>query len=163
MHVQKIVAQILKPCLQGLHAKRIGAMQRTVGALLTGGILSLSALALSLKTSARYKHRLKSVDRLLGNKALHSSRVGLYAELARRWLSGIKQVLVVVDWSDLTADQRWHLLRASVVVEGRSLRIVERTGGRDVRNRDGDVIEQVHGFERFIASARRSRGVKQRA
>jgi len=125
MHVRKIVAQILKPCLQGLHAKRIEAMQRTVGALLTGGVLSLSALALSLHTSARYKHRLKSVDRLLGNKALHSSRIGLYSELARRWLSGIKHVLVVVDWSDLTADQRWHLLRASVVVEGRSLTLYE--------------------------------------
>lgn len=100
-------------------------MLRTVSALLLGGILSLSALALSLSSPARYKHRLKSVDRLLGNTAIHAARLDLYAALARRWLAGIKQVLVVVDWSDLTADQRWQLLRASVVVEGRSLTLYE--------------------------------------
>lgn len=31
----------------------------------------------------------------------------------------------MVDWSDLTRDQRWHLLRASVVVEGRSITLYE--------------------------------------
>ncbi|MFA5081136.1 MAG: IS4 family transposase, partial [Hydrogenophilaceae bacterium] len=90
-----------------------------------GGVLSLSSLACSLNSNAHFKHRLKSVDRLLGNPALHAARIGLYAALARQWLSGIKQVLVVVDWSDLTTDQRWHLLRASVVVEGRSLTLYE--------------------------------------
>jgi len=29
--------------------------------------------------------------------------------------------LVVIDWSDVTADQQWRLLRASVAVEGRSV------------------------------------------
>lgn len=125
MHVQKIVTQILQPCLQGLHAKRVALLHKAVVALLSGGRLSLSALALSLNSPADYRHRLKSVDRLLGNKALQGARLGLYAALAKRWLDGIKQVLIVVDWSDLTADQRWHLLRASAVVEGRSLTLYE--------------------------------------
>ena len=125
MHVRKIVAQILNPCLQGLHAKRIESLRRAVEALMLGGVLSLSALALSLNSPARYKHRLKSMDRLIGSQALHAKRADLYAELAKRWLTGINQVLVVVDWSDLTTDQRWHLLRASVVVEGRSLTLYE--------------------------------------
>lgn len=125
MHVRQIVAQILNPCLQWLHAKRIAALQRAVEALLVGGVLSLSALACSLNSGASYKHRLKSVDRLLGNRALQGVRVRLYAALARQWLSGIPRVLVVVDWSDLSADQRWHLLRASVVVQGRGLTLYE--------------------------------------
>jgi hypothetical protein len=29
----------------------------------------------------------------------------------------LPQILVVIDWSDLTRDLRWQLLRAGVVVE----------------------------------------------
>lgn len=125
MHVAGIVARILEPCLSGLHAKRAQALQRSVVALLIGGVLSLSALALALRSSTRFKHRLKSVDRLLGNVALQSARHQLYAALGARWLSGVAQILLVVDWSDLTPDQRWQWLRASVVVEGRSVTLYE--------------------------------------
>ena len=34
-------------------------------------------------------------------------------------------MLLVVDWSDLTPDQRWHWLRASVAVNGRSVTLYE--------------------------------------
>jgi len=121
MHAAKIVARILGPCLAGMHAKRIKALQRAVAALLCGGIVSLSALALSMRAPTFYKHRLKSIDRLLGSVALQSARPQLYAALAARWLSGLERILLVVDWSDLTPDQRWQWLRASVVVEGRSV------------------------------------------
>jgi Transposase DDE domain len=125
MHAAKIVARILGPCLAGMHAKRIHALQRAVAALLCGGVVSLSALALSMRAPTFYKHRLKSIDRLLGSAALQSARPQLYAALAARWLSGLERVLLVVDWSDLTPDQRWQWLRASVVVEGRSVTLYE--------------------------------------
>jgi hypothetical protein len=125
MHAGKIVARILGPCLAGMHAKRIHALQRAVAALLCGGVVSLSALALSMRAPTFYKHRLKSIDRLLGSAALQSARPQLYAALAARWLSGLERILLVVDWSDLTPDQRWQWLRASVVVEGRSVTLYE--------------------------------------
>ncbi len=125
MHATRIVARILGPCLAGMHAKRIDALQRAVAALLCGGVVSLSALALSMRAPTLYKHRLKSIDRLLGSGAMQSARHGLYAALAASWLSGLQQILVVVDWSDLTPDQRWQWLRASVVVEGRSVTLYE--------------------------------------
>jgi len=96
-----------------------------VVAVVLGAALSLSAIALGIRTATRYRHRIKSVDRLLGNTALHAARAELYAALAARWLSGVRQVLLVVDWSDLTPDQRWHWLRASVAVEGRSVTLYE--------------------------------------
>jgi len=108
-----------------LHAKRAAACQRVVVAVVLGAALSLSAIALGIRTATRYRHRIKSVDRLLGNTALHAARAELYAALAARWLSGVRQVLLVVDWSDLTPDQRWHWLRASVAVEGRSVTLYE--------------------------------------
>jgi hypothetical protein len=111
--------------LHGLHAKRAAACQRVVVAVVLGAALSLSAIALGVRAATRYRHRVKSVDRLLGNAALHAVRAELYAALAARWLSGVRQLLLVIDWSDLTPDQRWHWLRASVAVEGRSVTLYE--------------------------------------
>lgn len=71
------------------------------------------------------RHRVKRIDRLLGNEALYAARATIYHGVAEQWLAGIEQVLVVIDWSDVTADQQWHLLRASVAVDGRSVTLYE--------------------------------------
>ena len=130
MHAGAIVARVLGPCLTGLHTKRAGALLRATAALLCGGRTSLSAIALHLCHDIAFKHRLKSVDRLLGNPALHRARGDLYRCLAQQWLKDVTSWLVVVDWSDLTLDQRWQLLRASVVVEGRSITLYEEVHPR---------------------------------
>lgn len=56
---------------------------------------------------------------------MHLARGELYRCIALRWLKDLPQILIVIDWSDLTRDQRWQLLRASVVVEGRSVTLYE--------------------------------------
>ncbi len=68
--------------------------------------------------------------RLLGNPHLHAQRLALYAAVAQQWLTGLPQLLIVVDWSSLTADMQWHWLRASVVVQGRSLTLYEEVHPR---------------------------------
>ena len=125
MHAGSIVARVLEPCWDGLHAKRAATCQRAVVAVVLGAALSLSAIALGVRSATGYRHRIKSVDRLLGNAGLHAVRAELYAALAARWLTGVSQLLLVIDWSDLTPDQRWHWLRASVAVEGRSVTLYE--------------------------------------
>jgi len=125
MHARKIIARVLGPFLKGMHAKRAEALLRATLGLVCGGRTTLSAIALHLGGDIGYKHRLKSVDRLLGNAALHQVRADLYRRLVQDWLQDVKQWLVVVDWSDVTLDQRWQLLRASVVVEGRSITLYE--------------------------------------
>ena len=72
MHAVNIVARVVGPCLHGLHAKRAAACQRAVVAVVLGAALSLSAIALGIRAATRYRHRVKSVDRLLGNAALHA-------------------------------------------------------------------------------------------
>ena len=72
--------------------------------MLHGGMASLSAIALALGGETALKHRLKSVDRLLGNVALHHARAEIYRRLAQYWLVDVTQILIVVDWSDLTRD-----------------------------------------------------------
>lgn len=125
MHAESIVARVVGPCLHGLHAKRAAACRRVVVAVVLGAALSLSVIAMGVRSATAYRHRIKSVDRLLGNTTLHAARESMYAALAASWLTGVRQVLLVIDWSDLTPDQRWHWLRASVTVEGRSVTLYE--------------------------------------
>jgi hypothetical protein len=67
---------------------------------------------------------------LIGNVHLHHERLAVYRALAHCWLSDLPQLLIVVDWSSLSADMQWHWLRASVVVEGRSLTLYEEVHPR---------------------------------
>jgi len=125
MYARKIVDEFLGACLSCLHAKQAEVVKVAVCSALEGGHLSLSQLARSTASTTAMRHRIKRIDRLLGNKALHAARVSIYQGVVQRWLAGISQMLVVVDWSDASTDQRWHLLRASVAVEGRSVTLYE--------------------------------------
>lgn len=125
MHARKIVDEMLSHCLSGLHAKLAEAVKAAVCGALTGGRLSLSQLARSVDSATAMRHRVKRIDRLLGNETLHGARESIYREIVAQWLNGIDHLLVVIDWSDATTDQRWHLLRASIAVEGRSVTLYE--------------------------------------
>ena len=59
-------------------------------------------------------------------------------------INGLPQVLLVMDWSDLTPDQLWHWLRASVAVNGRSVTLYEEVHPRRLYGNRG-----VH--RRFLA------------
>jgi hypothetical protein len=111
--------------LSGLHAKLAEAVNAAVDGVLRKGRLSLSQLARSLASATAMRYRVKRIDRLLGNTALHSARLDIYRKLAAGWLSGLDKVVVLIDGSDATIDQRWPLLRASVAVEGRSVTLYE--------------------------------------
>lgn len=130
MHASRIVSRMLEGVQDLMHAARCRVLHDVVSAAVSGGALSLTGLALRCARPTALRHRVKCVDRLLRNVHLGVERQALYAALARRWLSGLPQLLIVVDWSSLSADLRWHWLRASVVVEGRSLTLYEEVHPR---------------------------------
>lgn len=74
MHAQLIVARVVGPCLESLHAKRAQALLRATCALVQGTLASLSGIALFLGGATCLKHRIKSVDRLLGNADVERAR-----------------------------------------------------------------------------------------
>lgn len=102
---------------------------------------SLTRLGYALSRSTTAKHRVKCIDRLLGNEHLQGERLALYGRLAQFLIRANPQPVVVVDWSPLCADQRWQLLRASVAVKGRALTLYEEVhpqsmlGSRKVQKR----------------------------
>ncbi|CAB3693547.1 Uncharacterised protein [Achromobacter spanius] len=71
--------------------------------------LALSGLARGLPTGQATRHRIKRVDRLLGNRHLHSERSIFYQLLCRQFMAGTKRLVILVDWSDLKADRSWML------------------------------------------------------
>lgn len=125
MHALNIVQQLIRSCCPDIHAARLTVILAAVAAAVRGRRLTLTELGRSLVGSARVKHSIKRIDRLLGNRHLAAERFSLYQTLARRVLGALAQPLIVVDWTDLTADRRWQLLRAALPIGGRCLTIYE--------------------------------------
>lgn len=125
MHALNIVQQLIRSCCPCLHAARLTVLLAAVGAAVRARRLTLTELGRALISSARPKHDIKRIDRLLGNRHLAAERCELYQVLARRVVGALCEPLIVVDWSDLTPDRRWQLLRAAMPIGGRCLTLYE--------------------------------------
>ena len=80
-----------------MHAARWCALRNVVVSAVNGHALGLVALAVGTPRTTKVRHRVKCVDRLLGNPNLEAHRFDLYTALARQWLTGLPQLLIVVD------------------------------------------------------------------
>ena len=89
-------------------------------ALCNGAELTLTSLGRSLPGSAHVKNKIKRVDRALGNSALHRDLPRIQMQLTRAITSLMPFCVIAVDWTGWP-DKNWHLLRASLVCNGRSL------------------------------------------
>jgi hypothetical protein len=126
MHVLTILHRLLSTSFPEIHAKRLASLLAAVEVVVTGSRLTLSDMGRGLPGSVAVKHNIKRIDRLLGNNLLHTEMSKLYEALAQQCLNGISMPLIVIDWSDLTPDRQWQLLRASVAIEGRSVTLYEQ-------------------------------------
>ena len=125
MHALNIVQQLIRSCCPHLHAARLTVILAVVAAAVRSRRLTLTELGRALISPAHVKHSIKRVDRLLGNRHLAAERAQLYQALARRLVGTLPEPLIVVDWTDLTADRRWQLLRAAIALGGRALTVYE--------------------------------------
>lgn len=126
MHALSILHRILSARLPDIHAKRLTSLLAAVEAVVSGSRVTLSDLGRGLSGSVAVKHNIKRIDRLLGNGLLHTEVPKLYEALVRQCLAGIPMPLIVIDWSDLTPDRHWQVVRASVALEGRSMTLYEQ-------------------------------------
>ncbi|MDP1663576.1 MAG: IS4 family transposase, partial [Methylobacter sp.] len=96
-----------------------------VGAGLTGASVSITTLGRAISGPTFIKHKIKRLDRLVGNRHLKSDRIALYGAMARFLLKSLPLPLIIIDWSPLTDDQSQQLLRASLPVGGRAITLYE--------------------------------------
>jgi hypothetical protein len=125
MHALQILQQRLRRDCPQIHLKRLYALVSCVTAALHGQRITLTELGRALPGQARVKHNIKRVDRLLGNVRLCTERFDIYKSIAHWLLGHTRQPIIVIDWSDLTADRGWQLLRAAIAVGGRTLTLYE--------------------------------------
>ena len=124
MRATKVLQKCLGEALQPMHALRRRVLLRAVEALIHGRRLTLIDVARGWPGAERIRAPLKALDRLLGNRHLHAEREHVHGAMAR-WLLRGPHPVIVLDWCDLKADRRWHLLRAAVPVGGRALTILD--------------------------------------
>jgi hypothetical protein len=125
MHGDRLLERWLERNTPFVHRTRARSLGRAVDALVRTGTLTLTAIGRALSGSARTKHKIKRVDRLVGNGLLHAQRPDVYGALARWLLSGVERPVILVDWSDCEPGHRWLMLSAALSVRGRAIPIYE--------------------------------------
>lgn len=127
MRATQILDTYLRKACQGIHKKRMVALLTLTTALLIGKKLSVTGLGRAICNDSHTKHNIKLADRLIGNAALNQDRVIIYQAMAKLIIGQQNRPIILVDWSDLSADRAFHLLRASVPVDGRAITIYEES------------------------------------
>lgn len=105
MSVVNTLHCFLQHLLPGMHAVRLQALMAAVEAGLSGASLSITALGQALSGEAFIKHKIKRMDRLVGNPHLATERLPLYAAMSSWLLKSLPMPIVLVDWSPLPDDQ----------------------------------------------------------
>ncbi len=125
MHSTQLLQQLLSQSVPSIHAARLESFITATQALTQGATATITSLGRGLSGDAYDKHKIKRMDRLLRNDHLHNESFLIYTALTRRILKGIKEPIILIDWSPLCPDQSWQLLRAAIPVGGRSLTLYE--------------------------------------
>lgn len=133
MHAVKLLHNIIKKSLVGIHSNRLNALFIAVNALVTGTKLSLAGLGRSIKSGAKVKNNIKLIDRLLANKHLYAERKFFYHKISHLLIASVKNIPIIIDWSSLP-NKDCYLLRAAIPTKGRSLTLYEEVHSSKKQN-----------------------------
>lgn len=121
MRAVESVRKLVSERMTFMHAARFNALWRVVDALIRGKQLWLTALGRSMATTARPKHAIKAVDRLLGNRHLHRERLQVSAALTSLVVPPMSRPIVLVDTMEIRHEV--VAFSAAVAFEGRAIPI----------------------------------------
>ena len=121
MRALEILHTHLTDSLSFMHKARWTALWFAVQALITGERLWLTALGRARPGTARAKHAIKAIDRLVGNVKLHAERHLVYRAIAEMVVRPGSRPVLLVDTVEVRAG--WFALVASVPFRGRSFPI----------------------------------------
>jgi len=141
MHATQILNTVIYEQCQKIHKARWTALMAIVGSCIEGKKLNVTGLGRSLLNTVYEKHNIKRADRLIGNANLHKERKWIHITLARKVISHIVNPVILIDWSPLSQDGTFHLLRASLPIGGRALTIYDEVHSEKLLN-NGKVEKQ---------------------
>lgn len=125
MHTYSVLQKFLGSSLPAMHQRRRETVTAAVDAVLQGAAVNITAMGRGVTATTRIKHRVKRMDRLVGNRLFNGERESLYRAMIQRLLSHCPRPIVLIDWSEFSVDQQQQLLRASLPVGGRGLTLYE--------------------------------------
>jgi hypothetical protein len=121
MHPIAVLHQHLQKAVPSIHGTRLKALMAAVGSVLCGAQVSITSLGRGLSNTAFIKHKIKRMDRLIGNTRLYQERWRFYAachskKQARRerepWL-----LVASLSLHSFTAKQVMKLYQARMQIE----------------------------------------------
>lgn len=111
--------------LASTHQYRQNAIIDSAAALVGGASLSLTSIGRHLPGPARVKDKIKRVDCLLGNKRLHNDIPLIFKNITSMMTNKLSWCVIAVDWSGYPF-QEYHVLRASLLCDGRSIPLMSQ-------------------------------------
>ena len=117
MSAERIV-HFIEQVFQGLHQKRQQTLATLVTALVIVGKVGVASLGRAIRSKVDPKHKIKQVDRFLGNQKLHVDE--WCAQLLAVVIGPRKAVRIAVDWTKVG---KWPVLVASLVIQRRGVPI----------------------------------------
>ena len=85
MHSLAVLHTHLQKAVPSIHRTRLQTLMAAVDAVLCGAQISITSLGRSLSNAAFVKHKVKRMDRLIGNTRLYQDRWSLYTALTQGW------------------------------------------------------------------------------
>ena len=117
MRASDILRKVLGRFTDQIHAARFAAVLAAVDGIVRGGRASLTEIGRSLDSPTTAKHRIKRVDRLLGNPLLQRESTTWFRALIQSL--GLQRLVLLVDWTHLHGP--WQSLSAAAAFSGRAL------------------------------------------
>lgn len=125
MPARKLCQKFFQGALAPFHQYRQNALVDATVALLNGASLTLTSIGRFLPGQAQVKNKIKRVDRLLGNSSLHDDIPLILKNIIEMLTRQLSLVVIAVDWSGYPS-QDYHVLRASLICDGRSLPLLSK-------------------------------------
>lgn len=125
MPAAQVCQKFLQKSLSHIHAYRRDALISMSMTLVRGASLTLTSIGRYLPGTAKVKHKIKRVDRLLANPRLQNDIPELYCSVSRHIISTLSHLIIAIDWSACWR-QEFQMLRASLLFEGRAIPLLNR-------------------------------------
>ena len=125
MKANKIITQFIDKITPEMHATRQKSFHDCVVSIMNGHAVCVTQIGRGIQSKAIEKHRIKRADRLCSNANIFSERFSIYQSISGLLCHSNDYVIIHVDWSDLDNRLENYLLRASVMLDGRSITVYE--------------------------------------
>lgn len=125
MPAHQVCQKFFRDSLLPLHKYRQNALLDATTAIVNGASLSLTSIGRFMPGSAQVKNKIKRADRLLGNQALQKEVPAIFSNIISMMTCRLSLCVIAVDWSGYPT-QDFHVLRASLVCDGRSIPLLSQ-------------------------------------